>query len=375
MASLLLLTASIFGVIFFIDTFSQTNVPQFTYYASSSEPLRVASQQEYILPEPYLDSEVYPASELKKEISRLFDLAKERNETEVEQHKQEYSDLMKIPISNEATLGDYIGFEKRPLSNEVFRVLRNDLDIYIAKEKIKYNVARPEHINVALNSPVAIPDSPSYPSQFAADATLAALVASLYVDEEAAEKIMTAVEAAIVRTHKVGISTKFDTEYGARLAREYFSVMNTENLVASSEFVLFTNEIEWSDRTNTLQGRGDVDNLSDLKVIDTQYTNTPTGVYFNATLLNQGVRTPTPLEISLELDRFADGSIDQTIPITYGGLDGGALKQIGYYLDLDWTETGRFRFVVNPQPNFIERYHYNNYGDWTPFPTLRKIEI
>ena len=76
------------------------------------------------------------------------------------------------------------------------------------------------------------------------------------------------------------------------------------------------------------------------------------------------MRSPERFNITLEIDRYDDGSVDKAIDFPFGTILPGEFNETAYILNIDWPGTHSFRFVVNKNLDFLEEYHYDNYGEW-----------
>jgi hypothetical protein len=307
----------------------------------------------------------YPAGELDDEIKRLVALSDQRDPSLIEKHTREYADIFAIELGEGKTLGDYIGPKGKPLTNELYTILLNDVEIMVAREKLRFDIARPRQISLAVNSPVDTPSTPSYPSMFAAKATLASVVLSTFMKSDEYDIVSRYIDEAIARTHIVGISTQFDTDYGSALARDYAEVTLPNE--KGKEFLQLTKNVEWSGKPVWRpSNQGQI--LPNAVVGKPSVFIREKGHLFTASIENNGPGiTPSTVPITLEIDRYGDGSVERRINFSIGGIAPGRIKDAQYLLGIAWPGDHLFRFVVNNDLDFQEVYHHDNYGVWTPF--------
>ncbi len=299
-------------------------------------------------------------------LERAKSLQAERSEAVVATHEAEYEDLLAMPVG-EGTLNDYLGVETNPLIAEVFKILDHDITKHVAQEKLLHNVARPMQFDLSINSPVETPRSPSYPSLFAARSELAVEVLRNFLSEEELGVIERAVAEAQLRKEIVGVSNTFDVRYGKAFAQTFYSQVLENNLLMV-EFISFVKQHE---SPNTTRATYDYTvALPDLAIEATSYERQDNRSNFIATIVNEGaapvLATNTPM-FTLEIDRFADGAVDEVIDIPYGVVQTGATLSVGYTNTYRWPGEHQFRFVANPYYSFPEVWHNNNFGAWTPF--------
>jgi len=355
--------------LYFYQSKVDLHYPMYTNFAEIDQLLYDKSQEPFLL--PVLASDIisnptpYPAPELEDEIERLVELVSQRSDALVAVHNEEYKNIMSIDLGNGEKLSDYIGSEKYPLTNEIYRLLSSDIDIIVASEKIFFNVARPKQINLRVNTSVETPATPSYPSLFAAQASLAGEILAYFMKPEDYSVIAKAIEEAIVRKQIVGVSTKFDTDYGSEIAKQYSDVVF--NHERGKEFLNLVREKEWSGGTSW-QPVNNGRTLSNLKLSNPIIIQEDKKRIFKSNIENNGkARTPERFTVTLEVDRYNDGVIDKEIEFVYGTVLPGEIKELAYILSIDWPGTHSFRFVVNKNLDFLEEYHYDNYGEWVEF--------
>lgn len=292
-------------------------------------------------------------------------LADQRTDELVEIHEAEYHDLLAIPVG-EGLLGDYIGVDAHPLTHEFFKLLDNDLGVLIAVEKVVNNVGRPMQFDLSVNSPVETPGSPSYPSLFAARSQLAVEVLRQFLNDEELAVVEAAVDAAQLRKEIVGVSSMFDIAYGEAYAQTFYQrVMDTEPYI--DEFIAYVERHEYETNTPVLVHTGP---LPDVILREPAFLSGQNQTTFSTELQNIGSvpvwATSTPM-FELEIDRFADGVVDEVIPISYGVVIPGLELVVSHTNIYRWPGDHQFRFVANPYYSFPEIWHHNNFGAWTPF--------
>jgi len=359
------------GVFLFINqNESPTPPPAFSNYAEYDSVLIEKSDtnlQYSFYPTEFINNyQLYPTSELNDEMDRLSGLTSQRTPENQVVFEKEYEDIRDIAVGNNKTLYDYIGRLQKPLTYEIYKSLSHDLQIIVANEKLKHNVARPMHMNLSINSPVKTPDTPAYPSMFAARTMLVDSILKRFLPEEEYKSVSLNLEAAINRSKLFGISTKFDTEYGSALARSYTDSMFDK--VLSKEFIQTVQEKEWSGSSTWPPELNYGEESPDLLIYNPRVEQNNKQLVFKTDITNQGaVSTPPEFKILLEIDQYADGSVDEKIDIPYGLVTPGASREAGYTLSYPTPGNHSFRFVVNPDYSFYEWYHQNNYGEWVGF--------
>ena len=348
--------------------------PKYSNFSKIDQQLYDKSREQPLFPEIFTnvvsDNKPYPNTKLKDEINRLIDISSQRTDSLVTEHNSEYGNVLLINVGNDKKLSDYIGPETHPLTNEIYRLLSNDLEIVVANKKLSFDVARPKQIDLRVNTTVETPATPSYPSSFAARASLVGEILSRFVKPEEYEVISQGIKAAIERKQIVGVSTKFDTDYGSELAKQYAEiVLNHEK---STEFLNLVREKEWSNDEPWIpvnSGRS----LSNLTLTHPTFTLEGRNVTFKSTVENNGeAKTPDRFILTIEIDRYTDGSVDTTLEFPVGALNPDEVKEVAYLLNIDWPGTHSFRFIVNKNLNFLEEYHHDNYGAWTEFIVEKK---
>ncbi len=355
--------------LYFYQSKPAASYPVYSSFAEIDQELYDTSEEQPFLPmlvsDITFDPTPYPIPKIKDEISRLIGLLSQRTDSLIVEHNQEYKDIMAIDIGNGQKLGDYIGSEKHPLTNEVYRLLSGDIEIIVANEKIYFNVPRPKQLDLRVNTEVETPATPSYPSLFAAKASLAGEILAHFMTPEDYSVIAKAIDEAIVRKQIVGVSTKFDTDYGSEIAKQYGGVvLNHEE---GKEFLNLVREKEWSGGI-PWQPINSGQALSNLKLSNPVVIQEGKKQIFKSNIENTGkARTPERFTVTLEFDRYNDGSVDKTISFAYGAILPGDSKELAYILDIDWPGTHSFRFVINKNLDFLEEYHFDNYGEWAEF--------
>ena len=343
--------------------------PAFSSFVEIDAQLFDTSVEQPLFPSLFLylvsEPKSYPTSELKSEINRLVELSSQRTESLIAEHNEEYNNVLSINVGNDKKLSDYIGPETHPLTNEIYRLLSNDLEIVVANKKLSFDVARPKQIDLRVNTTVETPATPSYPSLFAADVSLIGEILLHFMKPEEYQVVSDSIATAIERKQIVGVSTKFDTDYGSELAKQYAEiVLNHEK---STEFLNLVREKEWSNDEPWIpvnSGRS----LSNLTLTHPTFTLEGRNVTFKSTVENNGeAKTPDRFILTIEIDRYTDGSVDTTLEFPVGALNPDEVKEVAYLLNIDWPGTHSFRFIVNKNLNFLEEYHHDNYGAWTEF--------
>jgi len=356
--------------VYFVQKKDLVIPPSFSNYSAVDQKLYdIAERGQYY---PYVPYEYishypsYPYEELESELERLQQLAKNRTSEEQSQFELEYPDIMWIEVGDGKYLFDYIGQAPKALTNEIYYILIRDLETIIAQEKIKHNIARPMHMDLGVNSPIPTPTTPAYPSLHAARIALADSVLKLFLTGEEYMYVSSRLSEAIERSHLFGVSTKFDTDYGQGIARAYFeSMYNSTN---TKEFVQVVREKEWPNDSGWPPKIERGVKLPDLIVLDEFVEFDGKNLKFKTNIENQGIAsTPAEFKIWLEIDEFADGSIDKQIEIPQGQFLAGIQRETGYYINLSTPGTHEFRFVLNPDFSFLEELHHNNYGSWIQF--------
>jgi len=355
--------------LYFYQLKPDLSYPRYSSFAVVDESLAALASDQAVVPELVYNlvsaPSTYPVNELKDEINRLVDLSKQRTESLIEEHEREYADVLAIEVEAGKTLRDYLGVDTRPLTNEIYRIFSNDIDIIVANQKIQNDVARPKQIDLRVNTQVETPATPAYPSLFAAKATVAGEILAYFMKPEDYSIVSRAIEEAIIRKQIVGVSTKFDTDYGRLLAEEYSEiVLNHER---SAEFLNLVKEKEWTNEKPWQPvNAGKI--LASLKPSGVTVVKENNSFIFKSNIENSGLaRTPERFTITLEIDRYNDGSVDRTVDFAYGAILPGEIKEAAYILGVDWRGTHSARFVVNKNLDFLEEYHYDNYGEWTEF--------
>lgn len=365
-----LLSGAGFGLYLLQHSF-RNDIPQFTSFSSIDTSLyqqaNMTDEDSHTLDETVFLIE-YPVDDLQNEIQRLKSLVADRTDSARAQYLKENEDIMQIEISEGNTLENYIGKLKKPLTNEIYNTYVGNLQAIIAREKIKHDIARPMQIDLSINAPVTTPSTPSYPSMFAAEVIFIKGLLKELIKEDDYLLVSEKLDEAIRRRHMFGVSTKFDTDYGSAIAEEYFNTIQSN--IENKEFFAFTQEREWS-HNESIQlniNNSNRDSFSDIQILDSWSDTNGTVVTFNSDIENIGSKnTPVSFNAFLEIDQFSDGVIDKTIEIPVARLSVGDTRMIGYSLVFSMPGDHRFRFVVNPQIEFLEDQMRNNFGVWTGF--------
>lgn len=309
--------------------------------------------------------QMYPIERMNEEIEYLVTLTAERTEAEKEQHLAEYADLFELPISNGKKLGDYLSVENRPLTNEIFSILRTDLAILVANDKLFHSVARPAHIDLRVNA-VHTPASPSYPSLFTAEATLATKVLGWFVEADELAVIEASVEEAIERTHKAGISTRIDTEYAKYFTNVYIDLLNDLEQTYGGLLVQ-ARELEWNGQVPA-EGFQDPITLPDLVVSKPGFTQEEGTLHFTGLMTNESeFDVYDTVMVQLVVDTYSDGDVNEMYNFAVSGLLAGQSREFEYTIDSFTPGNHTYQITVNSDLGIQEALQFNNLTEWISF--------
>ena len=341
-------------------------VPNFSSFATVDESLFSLTAKPAFAPELVTELsfrfDTFPHKLIDEEIESLVRISERRAEELVKQHQREYENIFDITIGNGNTLGDYI--ENNPLTRELYNIMVNDIEIIVANKKLQFDVARPNQIDLRVNPVVKTPATPSYPSMFAAKAAIAHEVLELFLKPEEQAVVFQGIKDAIFRKQIVGLSTYLDTEYGTQLAVDYAKVLLNDK--STQEFLELIREREWSGKPTWEPNN--VTPFSNIRLGNQGIEQTGKTILFKTEIENTGLGdTLETFMVTLELDRFGDGTVDKEIDIPIAKIAVKDIRTIGYTLEMNWLGTNLFRFVVNKNLDFQEEYHHDNFGRWVEF--------
>ena len=305
----------------------------------------------------------YPVDQLSAEIDRLVELQGQRSPELREQFERERADFNAVELPGGGTIGTQMAWDDRPLTGELFGLLRSDVEALVAREKLIHNIARPMQLDLRVNSPVDIPQSPSYPSQQAALLQIVTWLIT-YLDADSGERVAAGVREALNRSQVMGVHTQFDITYGEEIARAYLDELMADNEPVR-EFLDLIARAEWPTPRHGLT-YADAP-VSDLVPTVVAPTVRGSSVTFNGRLGNLGPTVDrATTTIVVELDIFADGTIDQTYDFIAPLPGPGGSLPIAHTSRVFRPGDHRYRLLVNQDLGFKELRYFNNVSDWQP---------
>lgn len=307
------------------------------------------------------DSKEVLVDKLKAEKEYLLSLKEKRTPAVVSEYTEEQANAFAVRVGGK-TLGTYLNQEEKPLTYKLYEEIWHDVESVVAEEKIALDVQRPMQYSLEIDSPVESKNTPSVPSEFAAETAVILELIRLFANSKDISAAEQAVKEAQEREHIVGVNSRAGTNYANTLAKEYVvrAIARREGL---TEFTQVIKELEWS---GIYTSAGRPRTKADLALFDPRFERSGQVFRLSTTVKNTGSEiSPNNIKIKLELDRYGDGVVDEIKEFPFGSLAPGTSAEMSHIFSNPWPGEHLFRFVINPGIYFYETDHLNNYGQWT----------